>query len=114
MHAFTNIHRRFTLRLLLQHDLTGALISIYIMAIAIGQVFMTSIGIFVSYFEMNLMSLIIAIVAFFCILATAVESTSWYLMVDNEYEAERSFHYYWNTGTGTDRTQVCFLTLRVQ
>nr|XP_018908586.1 PREDICTED: facilitated trehalose transporter Tret1-like [Bemisia tabaci] len=86
-------------------DIRGALISIYIMAIAIGQVFMTSIGIFVSYFELNLMSLIIAIVAFFCILTTAVESTSWYLMVDNEYEAERSFHYYWNTGAGTDRTQ---------
>nr|XP_018902172.1 PREDICTED: facilitated trehalose transporter Tret1-like isoform X1 [Bemisia tabaci] len=84
----------------------GALISVYITVIAIGQIFMTSVGIFISYFDMNLIALILSIVAFFCILVIAVESPSWHLIDNDEVKAEESFNYYWNTGEEADRPQA--------
>lgn len=86
--------------------LSGALISFYIAAIPLGQAFMCSVGIYVTYFQLNLIALVISTVAFFCILATAVESPSWKLMKQKESEAESCFNYYWNT-RNADRTEVC-------
>nr|XP_018908558.1 PREDICTED: sugar transporter ERD6-like 17 [Bemisia tabaci] len=82
----------------------GALISFYIAAIPLGQAFMCSVGIYVTYFQLNLIALVISTVAFFCILATAVESPSWKLMKQKESEAESCFNYYWNT-RNADRTE---------
>lgn len=82
----------------------GALISLFITAIAIGEVFSTGVGIFVSYFQLNLIALALSAVALISIIFTATESPSYHFMVNKEEDAEKSFRYYWNSrSTGDDR-----------
>nr|XP_018902179.1 PREDICTED: sugar transporter ERD6-like 7 [Bemisia tabaci] len=84
----------------------GSLISVFITAIAIGEVFSTSVGIILTYFQLNLISLVLAVVTFFSIVLLATESPSWHIMCGKQEKAEKCFRYYWNSAFGVEEEKV--------
>nr|XP_018902174.1 PREDICTED: facilitated trehalose transporter Tret1-like isoform X3 [Bemisia tabaci] len=84
----------------------GALVSIYITAVSVGQIFFTGIGIYISYYVLNWIALVLAVLALLCLVAFVTESPYWFMIRRNDKKAEESFRYYRNPTAGEGEEQV--------
>lgn len=87
--------------------LAGALVSIYITAVSVGQIFFTGIGIYISYYVLNWIALVLAVLALLCLVAFVTESPYWFMIRRDDKKAEESFRYYRNPTAGEGEEQVC-------